>query len=54
MTPARFRWGLILILIGGLIFLENLNYLNHGFWIDLLIYSPFLLIAIGIEKIFTR
>jgi len=54
MTPARFRWGLILILIGGLIFLENLNYLNNGFWIDLLIYSPFLLIAIGIEKIFTR
>jgi len=54
MTPARFRWGLILILIGGLIFLENLDYLSHGFWVDFLIYSPILLIAIGIEKIFTR
>lgn len=54
MTPARLRWGLILIQIGVLVLLRNTGVLNDNFWIPLLIYSPFLLIAIGIEKIFTK
>lgn len=53
MTPARFRWGILLILIGVLILFENFDRLGHGFWIDFIIYFPFLLIAVGIEKIFT-
>ena len=38
MTPARFRWGMILILVGLLVLLAQLDFL----------------IAVGIEKIFTR
>lgn len=54
MTPARFRYGLILIQIGILIMLRNYGVLNDNFWIDLLVLFPVVLIAIGIEKIFTR
>ena len=53
MTPVRFRWGILLVLIGGLILLRNLDKLDDSFWIDLIIYFPFFLIAVGIEKIFT-
>ena len=54
MTPARFRWGLLLILVGTLVLLANMEVLNHTFWIDFVYLLPFLLIAIGIEKIFAR
>jgi len=54
MSPARLRWGLILIQIGVLVLLRNTGVLNDNFWIALLVYSPFLLIAIGIEKIFAK
>ncbi|MCK4573509.1 MAG: hypothetical protein KAU36_04015 [candidate division Zixibacteria bacterium] len=54
MTPARFRWGIILIQIGILILLRNMGVLNDNFWGELLIYFPVVLIAIGIEKIFTK
>lgn len=54
MSPARLRWGLILIQIGVLVLLRNTGVLNDNFWADLLVFSPFLLIAIGIEKIFSR
>jgi hypothetical protein len=54
MTPARLRWGLILVQIGGLVLLRNTGVLNDNFWADLLLYSPVVLIAIGLEKIFTR
>jgi len=54
MTPARFRWGILFILIGVLILLSRTDVLNNNFWIDFLSLIPFLLIAIGIEKIFTR
>lgn len=54
MTPARFRWGLMLILLGLLILLVNLGVINYNFFIDLLTFFPFFLIAVGIEKIFTR
>jgi energy-converting hydrogenase Eha subunit A len=54
MTPARFRWGMILILIGVLILLRNLDIFDTYFWPDLLVFLPVVLIAIGIEKIFTN
>ncbi|MBI5266229.1 MAG: hypothetical protein HY851_03250 [candidate division Zixibacteria bacterium] len=54
MSPARFRWGMILIFMGTLILLVNLRVLNNNIWENLLFYSPLVLIAIGIEKIFTR
>jgi hypothetical protein len=54
MTPARFRWGILLIQVGVLILLRNFGALGDSFWEDLLIWSPVLLIAIGVEKIFTK
>jgi hypothetical protein len=54
MTPARFRWGMLLILIGTLLLLVNADVLSNNFWIDFVYLIPFLLIAIGIEKIFSK
>jgi len=54
MTPARFRWGIILILFGLLLLLQNLNFISDYYWDDLVIFFSITLIAIGIEKIFTR
>ncbi|PWB72690.1 hypothetical protein C3F09_06270 [candidate division GN15 bacterium] len=55
MTPARFRWGALLILLGLILLLRNLDVIDSNyFWTGFLIYFPILLIAIGIEKIFTR
>ncbi|KAA3630920.1 MAG: hypothetical protein DWP97_14305 [Calditrichaeota bacterium] len=54
MTPAQFRWGMILIQIGLLILLRNLNILNDSFWDDLFVFFPVVLIAVGIEKIFNK
>jgi len=54
MTPARFRWGIILIQLGILLILRNTGVINDNFWADLLVYAPILLIAIGVEKIFTK
>lgn len=54
MTPARFRWGMILVQIGILLLLFNAEVFNDNFFGDLLMYSPVVLIAIGIEKIFVR
>ena len=54
MTPSRLRWGLILIQVGILILLVNIGVFNWNFTIDLVSAIPFLLILIGIEKIFTR
>lgn len=54
MSPARFRWGLFLILIGVLFLLNNLNVIAWWVWADILALWPLLLIAIGIEKIFTK
>lgn len=53
MTPARFRWGSLLVLVGVILLLRNLDVITNSFWTDFLIYFPILLIAIGIEKIFT-
>jgi hypothetical protein len=54
MTPARFRWGSLLVLLGMVLLLRNLDVINSNFWADFLVYSPILLIAIGVEKIFTK
>lgn len=54
MTPARFRWGMLLVLLGVILLLQNLDAINNNFWADLVLYLPFLLIAIGLEKIFTK
>ncbi|HOD65717.1 MAG TPA: DUF5668 domain-containing protein [candidate division Zixibacteria bacterium] len=54
MTPARFRWGLFLVLLGLLLLLRNFGVLNDNFWLDLLILFPVVLIMVGLEKIFAR
>ncbi|MFH2037128.1 MAG: DUF5668 domain-containing protein [Candidatus Zixiibacteriota bacterium] len=54
MTPARLRWGLILISLGVLIILCNTGQLDWDYWIELAEWWPVLLIAIGIEKIFQK
>lgn len=54
MTPARFRWGILLVQLGILLLLRNMAVINDNFWGELLIYFPIVLIAIGIEKIFTK
>ncbi len=54
MTPARFRWGMLFVLVGTLLLLVNADVLNYNFWVDFVYLIPFLLIAIGIEKIFSQ
>ncbi len=54
MTPARFRWGLLFILMGTLMLLAEADVINLDFVIELAYLFPFLLIAIGIEKIFAK
>ena len=54
MTPAQFRWGMILIQIGILILLRNFDIINDSFWDDLFVFFPVVLIAVGIEKIFNK
>ena len=54
MSPARFRWGAILIQIGILWLLKNFDVITTDFWEDLLLYFPIILIAVGVEKIFTK
>lgn len=53
MTPARFRWGMLLVLVGIVLLLRNTGVVNWDFWWDWLTFLPVLLIAVGIEKIFT-
>lgn len=54
MTPARLRWGLILIGAGVLFLLENMDILPSYFFFDLVAFLPFILIGVGIEKVFTN
>ncbi len=54
MTPARFRWGVLFILIGSLVLLQKTDVVSGSFWFGLISLFPFLLIAIGVEKIFTN
>lgn len=51
MNPSRVRWGVTLILIGGIFLAINLGRLSWWIWADLLRLWPVLLIAIGLEVI---
>jgi hypothetical protein len=53
MAVARIRTGVILVLIGGLLLLNTTGLLDVEVWESILVLWPLLLIAIGIEKIFT-
>jgi hypothetical protein len=54
MTVSRIRSGAILLSIGIVLLLNNLNYVDWSVWISILSLWPVLLIAIGIEKIFAK
>jgi len=54
MTPGKLRWGLLFIIVGIMLLLNNAGRLDWGYWYDILMWWPLLLIAIGIEKIFLR
>lgn len=55
MTPARFRWGMMLILFGLLILLNNIGVIDFWFHNELfVVFLAVFLIAVGIEKIFTK
>lgn len=54
MNPSRFRWGVLFILVGVLLLMNNTGKLEWGAWEDILSLWPILLIAIGVEKIFTK
>jgi len=54
MTPSRFRWGILFITAGVMLLLNNSGYLDWDYWVELLMWWPLLLIAIGLEKMFLR
>lgn len=55
MTPARFRWGLILITIGVLVIMAKSDLIAADFWIvSFLTLIALFLITVGIEKIFAH
>ncbi len=53
-TPSRLRWGLIFIIAGVMLLLNNAGTLSWEYWWELIIWWPLLLIAFGIEKIFQK
>ncbi len=54
MSPAKFRWGILFILVGVLLLLNNIGQLDWWVWTEILSLWPLILIAIGLEKIFTK
>ncbi len=54
MNPARLRWGILFILAGTIFLLINYDVLEWYVWDDILALWPVILIAIGIEKIFSK
>lgn len=54
MTPARFRWGLMFISIGTAILLTNADVIGYDYWMELFSLWPIILIAIGVEKVFSK
>ena len=54
MSPSRVRWGLTLILIGGICLAINLNHLSWWVFLDFLYLWPVILIAIGLEMILKK
>ncbi len=54
MSPARLRWGLLFIAVGALLLATQSDWLSNYYWLELLNWWPLLLIAFGIEKIFSK
>ncbi len=54
MTPAKLRWGLLLVTAGVMLLLNNAGVVDWDYWLELAWWWPLLLIAIGFEKIFLR
>jgi len=54
MTPSRLGWGLLLITAGVMLLLNQSGHLDWDYWLDLLEWWPLILIAIGLEKIFSK
>jgi hypothetical protein len=54
MKISRIRNGVILISVGLVLLLNNLDYVDWSVWFSILSLWPVLLIAIGIEKLFAR
>lgn len=52
MNPAKLRWGLIFIAVGGMLLAVKAGWLTDYYWWELLQWWPLLLIGLGIEKIF--
>jgi hypothetical protein len=54
MRISRIRNGAILISVGLVLLLNNLDYVDWSVWFSILSLWPVLLIAIGIEKLFAK
>jgi hypothetical protein len=54
MKVSRIRNGVILLSVGVVLLLNNLDYVDWSVWVSILSLWPVLLIAIGIEKIFAK
>jgi len=54
MKISRIRNGVILLSIGLVLLLNNLDYVDWSVWFSILSLWPVLLIAIGIEKLFAK
>lgn len=54
MNPSRVRWGLTLIIIGGICLAINLNQLSWWVFLDFLYLWPVIIIAIGLEMILKK
>ncbi len=53
MSPAKLRTGMFFILTGTILLLNSTGHLAWSYWVDLLWLWPMLLIALGVEKLFT-
>lgn len=54
MKISRIRNGVILLSVGLVLLLNNLDYVDWSVWFSILSLWPVLLIAIGIEKLFAK
>ncbi len=54
MSPSRVRWGITLILIGGICLAINLGHLSWWVFLDFLYLWPIALIAIGLEMMLKK
>jgi hypothetical protein len=54
MSLAQFLKGLVIILIGIILLLNNFNILNWSVWINILRLWPILLISLGLSLIFRK